>query len=185
MLYPYFLGYCRRCRHSIRVSKTRSLNARSVSSFPGVLCRPCPSHIGIDTLTSSVSVLFYVGSPWIHPDSTPGAMSLLQSSFSCVVPTFGPSGELDISPRCQLSPSLLVSSDSVESILVPGTLLPSICTTRQQSSIVGYTSWVPGTPGPYVIFSLGGMFACNESVVRGLSSARTYDLPGFSPCLLR
>ena len=96
----------------------------------GVLCRPCPAPIDIDALTSSVSVLYEGDSPWVHSYWTPRAMSLLQSSSSCFVPTFGRSGELDTSPRCQLSPRLLVSSASVESILVPGMLLPSICTTR-------------------------------------------------------
>jgi len=35
------------------------------------------------------------------------------------------------------------------------------------------------------LISLGGVLARNESVVRGLSSARMYPLPGLSPCLLR
>ena len=80
----------------------------------GVLCRPCSAHINIDTLTSSVSVLCEGGSPWVHPGSTSVAMSLFQSYFSGLVSTFGRSREIESSSRCQLSPSFLVSSASVE-----------------------------------------------------------------------
>ena len=117
---PLYIKYCRR---AIWMSGTFRHSRR-------VLCRPCPAYILIETLASSVSVLCEGYSPRVYPGSTPGAMWLLLDPSSCFAPTFGRPGELDTSPQRQLSSSLLVPSASVESILVLGTLLPFICTTR-------------------------------------------------------
>ena len=86
------------------------------------------------------------------------------------------SEELDTS-RCQLSPRLLVSSASAESILVPETLLPSML--YHAIAVVNCRGHVVGAGNTCAICHIFARRCVTrkESVVRGLSPARLYSLP--------
>ena len=151
----------------------------------GVLCWPCPMHIDINTLKSSLSVLcvggFTLGPSRFHSRSHVAVAELVIMLCAHIRPIRRARhiASMSIQPQppclfgfCRLD----IGTRNVAPIHTYHAIVVVNC--RVHVVVAGNT-WA-------ICHIFAGRYACtNESVERGLSPARMYPFPGLSPCLLR